>query len=150
MKATILSVSQSLPRFLQSLKVTSAKKWKLLKMCHLRHRLRILLFYNKIMFRLPDIQAFVFLTAPSFTKSVKSWWVLFHKRGCIFEYIFWTATPYQHFYKKHLKLGKNPIFCDIITKNQCIIFLWNFHQTIILMLERECTSFSKYRCVLEF
>ena len=45
------------------------------------------------MFRFQDIQVFVFLTIPPwFTKSVTSWWVLEHKTGCIFEYIFWTAT----------------------------------------------------------
>ena len=45
-------------------------------MCHLSHRLRIFLFDMKIMFRLQDIQVFVFLTIRCFTKSVTSWWVL--------------------------------------------------------------------------
>ena len=43
-----------------SLKVTSAAKRQLLKMCHLRHRLRIFLFRKKIMFHSQDIQVFVF------------------------------------------------------------------------------------------
>ena len=46
-------------------KFTPATKWKLLKMCHLRHRLRIFFF---------------------------SWWVLVHETRYIFEFIFWTAT----------------------------------------------------------
>ena len=45
-----------------SFKVTSAAKRWLLKMCHLRHRLRIFLFHRKVMFRSEDIQVFVFLT----------------------------------------------------------------------------------------
>ena len=74
------------------LKVTSAKKRYFLKMCHLRHRLRIFLIRKKIIVRFQDIQVFVFLTIPWFTKSVTSWWVSVHKTGCIFEYIFWTTT----------------------------------------------------------
>ena len=50
------------------------------------------LFYRKIMLRSQDIQDFVFLTIPWFTKSVTSWWVLVHEARCIFEYIFWTTT----------------------------------------------------------
>ena len=46
------------------LKVTSATKRSLLKMCHLRHKLRIFLFRRKIMFRSQDIQVFVFLAIP--------------------------------------------------------------------------------------
>ena len=84
-----------------SLKVTSATKWLLLKMCHLRHRLRIFLFHRKVMFRSQDIQAFVSLTISWFTKSVMSWWVLLHETGCIFEYIFWTTT---HYITKHIQL----------------------------------------------
>ena len=38
------------------------------------------------MFRSQDIQVFVFLTIPWFTKSVASRWV--HETRCIFEYIF--------------------------------------------------------------
>ena len=41
----------------------------LLKMCHLRHRLRIFLFHRKVMFRVQDIQVFVFLIIPWHTKS---------------------------------------------------------------------------------
>ena len=75
-----------------SLKVTSATKWYLLKMCHLKHRSRIFLFCRKIMFRSQDIQVFVFLTIPWFTKLVTSRWVLVHEIRCIFEYIFWTTN----------------------------------------------------------
>ena len=50
------------------------------------------LFRRKIMFRSQDIQVFVFLTIPWFTKSVTSQWVLVHKIRCIFEYIFWTTN----------------------------------------------------------
>ena len=38
--------------------------------------LTIFLFHRKVMFRSWDIQVFVFLTMPCFTKSVMSWWVL--------------------------------------------------------------------------
>ena len=60
-------------------------KIKLLKMCHLRHRLRIVLLCRKVVFSSQDIQVFVVLTIPWFTKSV-------HETRCIFEYIFWTTT----------------------------------------------------------
>ena len=49
------------------------------------------LFHKKIMLHFQDIQVFVFLTILWFPKSV-TWWVLVHKIGCIFEYIFWTRT----------------------------------------------------------
>ena len=68
-------------------KVTSTTKWCLLKMCHLKHRLRIYLFRRKIMFRSQDIKVFVFLTIPWSTKSVTSQWALLHEIRCIFEYI---------------------------------------------------------------
>ena len=66
------------------LKITSATKRYLLKICHLRHRLRIFLFHRKVMFRSQNIQVFVFLTMPWFTKFVTSWWVLVHETGCNF------------------------------------------------------------------
>ena len=50
------------------------------------------LFRRKIMFRSQDIQVFVFLTNPWFTKLVMSRWVLAHETRCIFEYTFWTTT----------------------------------------------------------
>ena len=50
------------------------------------------LFCGKVMFRSQDIQVFVFLTISWFAKSMKSWWVLVHEIGCIFEYISWTTT----------------------------------------------------------
>ena len=43
-------------------------------------------FHRKVMFHSQDIQVFVFLTVPWFTKFV-IWWVLLHKTGYIFEYI---------------------------------------------------------------
>ena len=46
------------------LKVPSTTKRKLLKICHLRHRLRIFLFRRKVMFHSEDIQVFVFLATP--------------------------------------------------------------------------------------
>ena len=61
-------------------------------MCHLKHRLRIFLFHRKIMFCSQDIQVFVFLTIPWFTKSVTSRWVLVHEIRCIFEYISSTTN----------------------------------------------------------
>ena len=61
-------------------------------MFHLKHRLRVVLLCRKIMFHSQDIQVFVVLTFPLYTKSVMSWWVLAHETGCIFEYIFWTTT----------------------------------------------------------
>ena len=57
----------------QILKITSDTKWSLLKMCDLRHRLIIFLFREKFMFGSQDVQVFVFLTFPWFTKSVTSW-----------------------------------------------------------------------------
>ena len=45
-------------------------------MCHLRHRLIIILFLRKVIFRSRGIQVFVFLTIPWFTKSLTLWWVL--------------------------------------------------------------------------
>ena len=54
-------------------------KIKLLKMCHLRHRLRIVLLCRKVVFSSQDIQVFVVLTIPWFTKSVVSRWVLVHE-----------------------------------------------------------------------
>ena len=74
------------------LKVTSATKRSLFKICHLKHRLRFFLFRRKIIFRSQDIQVSVFLTIPWFTKSLTSWWVLVHETECIFKYIFWTTT----------------------------------------------------------
>ena len=55
-------------------------------------QIKIFLFRTKIMFCSQDIQVFVFLTLPWFTKSVTSRWVLVHERRCIFEYIFWTTN----------------------------------------------------------
>ena len=70
------------------LKVTSATKWQLLKMCYLRHRLRNFLFRWKIMFH----SSFAFLTILWFTISVTSQWVLVHETRYLFEYIFWITT----------------------------------------------------------
>ena len=50
------------------------------------------LFRRKIMFRSQDIQVFVVLAIPRFSKSVTSWCILVHETGCIFKYIFWMAT----------------------------------------------------------
>ena len=74
------------------LKSTSTIKPWLLKMCHLKHRLRVFLFQRKALFCSQNIQVFVFLIIPWCTISVMSWWVLAHKTGCIFEYIIWTST----------------------------------------------------------
>ena len=41
-------------------KITSLS-WKNIKMCHLRHRLRIFLFHQKVIFHSYDIQVFLFL-----------------------------------------------------------------------------------------
>ena len=78
------------------LKITSPTKRWLFNMYHLRHRLRIILFHKKVMFHYRNIQVFVFLNIPWFTKSVTSWWVLVHETGCIFEYIFWTTSHQSH------------------------------------------------------
>ena len=87
----LIYLSVQRPTIFGLLKVTSATKRKLLKMCHLKHRLRIFLFHRKIMFPSQDIQVFVILTIPGFTKSVMSRWVLVHEIRCIFEYIFGTT-----------------------------------------------------------
>ena len=55
-----------------SLKVTSSTKEQLLKMYHLRHRLRFFVFRRKVILRSQDIQGFVFLTIPRSTESVTS------------------------------------------------------------------------------
>ena len=47
---------------ISKLRVTCTIKRYLLKMCHLRHRLRIFLFHRKVMSLSRDIQVFVFLT----------------------------------------------------------------------------------------
>ena len=44
------------------------------------------------MLRSQNIQVFVFLTIPSFAKSVTSQLVLVHETRCIFVDVFWTAT----------------------------------------------------------
>ena len=69
------------------LKFTSATKLLLLKICYLRNRLRIFLFSRKAIFHSLDIQVFVFLTIPSFSKSVMSWWVLVHERVHFWVYL---------------------------------------------------------------
>ena len=52
-------------------------------MCHLRYRLRVFLFRRKVPFRSQDIEVFVFLNIPWFTKSrchmsISAWdWVHF-------------------------------------------------------------------------
>ena len=62
------------------------------KMYHLMMpRLRIFLFRRKVMFHSQDIQVFLALAVPWFTKSVTSWSVLGHETNCIFEYIFWPT-----------------------------------------------------------
>ena len=66
---------------------------------NVKHKLRIFLFYRKVIFHFQDIQVFVFLTIPWFNTSVASWWVLVHETGYIIEYIFWaiwwTGTKFQ-------------------------------------------------------
>ena len=75
------------------IKVTPATKWNFLKMCHLRCRLIFFLFHGKVMYHSQDIQVSVFWNIPWFTKSIiTSWSVSVHETGCLFEYIFWTAT----------------------------------------------------------
>ena len=54
-KWSALLLCSTLQLCLKSLKVISATKWLLLKMCHLRRRLRIFLFHRKIMFRSQDV-----------------------------------------------------------------------------------------------
>ena len=49
------------------------------------------------MFRSQDIQVFVFLVIPWFTKSLTSWWVLVHETKHIFEYIHTGAKFQTHF-----------------------------------------------------
>ena len=73
------------------LKVTTATKRYLVKLCHQGHRLTVFLFRRKVMFRSQDIQVFIFLTIPWLAKSV-TWWVVVPETRYIFEYIFWTTT----------------------------------------------------------
>ena len=89
-KSSILDVRLS-SEYASVVKVTSATK-QLLKLCHLRYRLRIFLLHQKVLLPSRDIQVFVFSTIPWFIISATSWWVLAHETGCIFEYIFWTTT----------------------------------------------------------
>ena len=74
------------------LKVTPATKQQLLKMCHLRQKLRTFLICRKVIIRSQYIQFFVILIIPWFTRSVTSLWVLVHETRYIFKYIFWTTT----------------------------------------------------------
>ena len=46
------------------LKFTTTIKRQLLKMCHLRHRLRIFLFCRKVMFRFKDVKLFFIFNHP--------------------------------------------------------------------------------------
>ena len=89
---TTIHIIKLLKWSLLILKVTSATKQTLLKMCHLRHKFRIFLFCRKVMFCSQNIQVFVDLAIQRFRKPVMAWWVLVHETGCIFEYIFWTST----------------------------------------------------------
>ena len=78
-----LSGHKLFPHFLSpsegNLKITFNTKQQFLKICYLRHTLRMFLFSEKVMFRSQDIQVSVFLTISWFTKSVKSWWLLVHE-----------------------------------------------------------------------
>ena len=51
-------------------------------------KVTIFLFRRKIIFGSQDIQGFVFLTIPWFTKYVTSWWVLVHETWCIFDMVY--------------------------------------------------------------
>ena len=85
----LLSGHKLFPHFLSpsegNLKITLNTKQQFLKICYLRHTLRMFLFSGKVMFRSQDIQVFVFLTISWFTKSVKLWWLLVHE-------IFWNIS----------------------------------------------------------
>ena len=45
-------------------KLKSYCHYKTIKLCHMRHRLRIFLFHRKVLFHSQDIQVFIFLTIP--------------------------------------------------------------------------------------
>ena len=122
-------------------------------MCHLRHRLRIFLFRRKVMFRSQDIQVFVFLTIPWFTKSVTSWWVLVHEtefilkiiitveitrnnRKCNFHYVAITMMPSQiwkfvGFRKTHKFTIMDIIFWDFLLLYQ-IFFSSQVKRSVII------------------
>ena len=59
-----------------------------------------------------DIQVSVSLTIPWFTKSVMPWWILEHKTGCIFKYIFWTATHWPTKLDQLINMNKGNIFLE--------------------------------------
>ena len=71
------------------LKVSSTTKWQILKMCHLRHKLRILLFRRKVIFR--RYSSFCIFNHPMIyqicdvIKSISTWdrmhfWISFEPR----------------------------------------------------------------------
>ena len=62
------------------------------------------------MFRYQDIQVFVFLTIPLFTRSVMSLWVLLHKTRWIFEYISLTTTHYVTKFGQLININKSNNF----------------------------------------
>ena len=82
--------------FNQINKFVSTTKQQLLKMWHLRHRLRIISFHRKVVFCSQDIQFFVFLTIPWFNIFVMSWGVL----------ITWDRIFEPHFIKSPTKFGE--------------------------------------------
>ena len=107
-------------------------------MCHLRHRWRIFSFHRKAMFCSQNIQVFVFLTIPWFSKSVNSWCVLVNETGCIFQHIFWTRTH------KVIKLGQ---LVDINKDNNFQVsfeqFGWCEDSSVLLLvfLSQTCSKY---------
>ena len=66
------------------------------------------------MFHSLDIQVFVFLIIPWFTKSVMLWWGLVHETGGIFEYKFWSTTHWATKLGQSKELNKAIIFRNLL------------------------------------
>ena len=79
-------------------------------------QIRYFLFHRKVMFCSRDIQAFIFLIIPRFTKSVTSWWVLVRETVHFWIYLL------NHHTLKPTKFGQ---LIDISNSN---IFLKSFKQ----------------------
>ena len=112
-----------------ALKVTSATKQYLLKMCHLRHRLRKCWFCRKAMFRSQDFQLSVFLIIPWFTKyyvmmSIGTWdnvhfWIYLLNRNSL-SHQAWPSDRYQ----QEIKFSE--IFSKILRTGTRFQVLFNF------------------------
>ena len=89
-------------------------------MCHLNHRLRIFLSCRKIILRSQDIQDFLFLTIPWFTKSVTSRWV--HET--------WDKLHFWIYLLSHKSWSHQTWSVDRYKPGQkCLVIFWTIWET---------------------